>query len=284
VQEGNGSLSLVTALLTLLCALTLQISSNLINDYYDGVKGLDGVDRLGPERVTSLGLLAAPVIKKGFIASLFLAFLFGLYLMIHAGLPIIIIGLLSLFFAWAYTGGPFPLSYYALGEAFAFLFFGPVAVWGSYFIQTQNLALPSIVLLGGSSVGLLSSAIMGVNNLRDIDQDRLKAKVTLATLLGAKAMRLLIMTFIILSTALATAMLWPLPLAAKACPVIIFCLFWPVWRQVLYRAQARELNNTLANIGKFLFISTVINCVLLTFLETQNGIAIVFNSFAHLGG
>ena len=158
------------AALTLITALLLQISSNLINDYYDGVKGLDKEDRLGPPRAVALGLLPASTVKKGFIFTLSMAFLLGIGLMVRGGTPIIIIGFSSLFFAWAYTGGPFPLSYFGLGEIFAFIFFGPIAVYGTWYLQTLESGFPSLdVLYMGASVGLISAALMGVNNLRDID-------------------------------------------------------------------------------------------------------------------
>jgi 1,4-dihydroxy-2-naphthoate octaprenyltransferase len=198
LAHGHSGLNVLTALLTIICALLLQISSNLINDYYDGIRGTDTKERLGPIRVTAAGLLPPSSVKKAFLITLALSFFCGLYLMSIAGLPIIIIGLSSLFCAWAYTGGPFPLSHFALGELFALLFFGPVAVWGTYYIQVLKFDHHDhlSVILWGISVGLIASALMGINNLRDIVQDKQAGKITIATLLGAKKMRLCILLMV----------------------------------------------------------------------------------------
>ncbi len=261
----TGHINYGTALLTLLCALGLQISSNLINDYYDGVRGLDDGTRLGPKRLTAEGLVTPRQMKHAFIITLSASFILGLYLMFIGGAPIVTIGLTSLFFAWAYTGGPMPLSYIGLGEVFAFIFFGPVAVWGTYYIQTQNFHFPSSVIFAGTALGLLSSALMGVNNLRDTWQDKAKGKTTISTLLGPRIMRKLVFLFIILSLFFTLKMMNGLDLSIMAltAPIILFMLFSKLWPQILYKSQGQQLNDTLANIGKYLFLSSVISSLTL---------------------
>jgi len=263
--------SLTTALLTLLCALLLQISSNLINDYYDGVKGLDDEQRLGPPRATSLGLLSSQAVKNGFLSTLFVAFLVGLYLMIYGGVPIIIIGLSSLFFAWAYTGGPYPISYYGLGEIFAFLFFGPIAVWGTWYLQTLqgfNSGQGIRIILWGSCVGFISAALMGVNNLRDRHTDAQKEKRTLATVLGNNLMRKVILILLILSQILAQALLYQnqhhhLYHLIGVTPFFFFSKTW--WSLSRY-TDGIELNETLATVGKYVFLFSVTYSLILTYL------------------
>ena len=260
-----NNLDWTIAFLTLICALLLQISSNLINDYYDGVKGLDKEDRLGPPRAVALGLLIPNQVKKGFILTLALAFFVGLYLMYIGGLPIIIIGLSSLFFAWAYTGGPFPLSYFGLGEVFAFLFFGPIAVYGTWFLQTKISGVPPTdVLLMGSSVGLISSALMGVNNLRDIVGDKREGKTTLATLIGDHTMRKIIVLFLILGQILGFFVLVERNSNLIIVALIPMALFYKTWWQLLGTTVGKDLNNTLASVGKYLFLfSLTYSCLIL---------------------
>ncbi len=250
----GGSLNVPIALITLLCTLLLQISSNLINDYYDGVKGTDTEERLGPPRATALGLLSPKQVKKGFLSTMLAAFLLGLILMAHGGLPIIVIGLSSLFFAWAYTGGPFPLSYFGLGEIFAFIFFGPVAVAGTWYLQAPGVtSVPTEVLLVGSAVGLISAALMGVNNLRDIDSDKKAGKTTLATLVGDWSMRKIIVLFLIVSQLIMLSLFKDRPLSILI-GLIPLGLFYKYWWQLLGTVRGKDLNNTLATVGKYLFL------------------------------
>lgn len=273
----SGYLNPLVALLTFSCALLLQISSNLINDYYDGVRGLDDENRLGPPRAVALGLLSPNQVKKGFQATLSISFLLGIYLMYIGGPVIITIGLLSLFFSWAYTGGPFPLSHLGLGEVFAFLFFGPIAVYGTWFLQLlpiEPLApenqLP-LISMYGSSLGLISAALMGVNNLRDRFSDSEKGKNTLATFLGGHATRKIIVLFLLGSQILGFVALneisnnhFSLPLLISLIPL---CLFYKSWWQLLGSIDGKDLNTTLANVGKYLFVFSVVNSILIIFLN-----------------
>ncbi|MCR9205659.1 MAG: 1,4-dihydroxy-2-naphthoate octaprenyltransferase [Halobacteriovoraceae bacterium] len=273
----SGYLNPLIAILTFLCALLLQISSNLINDYYDGVRGLDDENRLGPPRAVALGLLTPQQVKRGFQITLLTSFLLGLYLMYIGGPVIITIGLLSLFFSWAYTGGPFPLSHLGLGEVFAFLFFGPVAVYGTWFLQLLPIhplspenQLP-LVLMYGASVGFISAALMGVNNLRDRFGDSQKGKKTLATFLGGQATRKLIVLFLLISQILGFVALngisknqFSLPLLISFIPL---CLFYKSWWQLLGSIDGKDLNNTLATVGKYLFIFSLVNSSLILFLN-----------------
>ena len=170
----TASINFLLAISTILCALFLQISTNLVNDYYDYKKGIDGNKRLGPIRVTQQGLLKASEVKNAFLFTFFLAFIFGSYIFFHGGLTIIITAVLCFLTAYAYTGGPIPLSYFGLGEFFAFIFFGPVSVWGVYYIQTLQHSNEAILL--GFGPGFISALIMSINNLRDINTDALTKK------------------------------------------------------------------------------------------------------------
>lgn len=266
-RYNEHTVDMLVALLTLLCALLLQISSNFINDYYDGLKGIDSNERLGPTRVTSTGKIAPSFMKRAFLISLSLSFCFGLYLMYKGGIVITSIGLLSILFSYLYTGGPFPLSYLALGELLAFIFYGPVAVGGTYYLQAGEFNL--IALLMGSSLGFISSALMGINNLRDYDSDGKTKKITIALILGKKAMRFLIIFFIILSQAPQVYLI-----AVKSLPIyFIITLITPVlfiktWKAILNEQISQTFNIYLANTGKYLFVSSLLMTILFTYEST----------------
>lgn len=175
------------ALACLLAALLLQIGANLANDVFDYYRGADTHARLGPLRVTQAGLLKPGQVLLGMWAVFGLAALLGFYLFLQAGWPVLLIGVASIAAAIAYTGGPFPFGYYGLGDLVVFIFFGPVAVCGTYFVQAGRVSALSIV--SSLPLGFLITAILVVNNLRDIATDRQAGKHTLAVRLGEAGAR-----------------------------------------------------------------------------------------------
>ncbi|MDD2744577.1 MAG: 1,4-dihydroxy-2-naphthoate polyprenyltransferase [Rhodocyclaceae bacterium] len=168
-------------------AAFIQIGTNLFNDVGDFLRGTDTPERLGPKRATAEGWLTPGKVKAGAWLSFTLAFLCGIYLVAHGGWPIVIIGLASLAAGWAYTSGPKPIAYGPLGECFVFLFFGLVAVGGSYYLQT--LTLSPIALIAATLVGIHAAAVITVNNYRDLDGDAKSGKNTLAVRFGRPATR-----------------------------------------------------------------------------------------------
>ncbi len=172
----------------LLGALLLQIGVNLANDYFDFRAGIDTPDRLGPLRVTQSGLLAPEAVKRGMMATFSLAGVVCLYLIAVAGWPVLLVGVLAILSALGYSGGPYPLASHGLADLFVFLFFGLVAVGGTFYVQT--LGLNARVFWAATPVGLLISAILVVNNLRDIATDARSGKRTLAVRLGPRGSRL----------------------------------------------------------------------------------------------
>ena len=179
---GNRGFRLLPALAALLGALLIQIGTNLANDYYDHLRGGDGEDRVGPIRVTQAGIIPPATVRNSAFLVLGLALLVGIYLVNVGGMPILLVGIASLVCAVAYTGGPFPLAYHGLGDLFVFVFFGLVAVGGTYWVQTLEFRWE--VLLAGTGMGALATAILVVNNLRDIETDAKAGKRTLAVRLG----------------------------------------------------------------------------------------------------
>jgi len=169
---------------TLLGALCVQIATNFFNDAVDGKKGADGERRTGPVRLTGTGAMTFGQVMG--LGTVFLvgAVFFGTFLVLERGWPVLAIGLPSLFLAYGYTGGPFPLAYRGMGEIFVILFFGFVAVMGTVFIQTGEWPREAILL--GGQVGLLSAVLISVNNFRDREEDALVGKRTLAVRFGPK--------------------------------------------------------------------------------------------------
>lgn len=206
-----GGFRLLPALAALVGALLIQVATNLANDYFDFVKGADTEHRIGPTRMTQAGLLSPGAVRNGMLLTLLAALLVGVYLVSVAGMPVVWIGVASLVCAVAYTGGPFPLAYHGLGDLFVFVFFGLVAVAGTVYVQT--LAFSWEALWAGAGVGAVSTAILVVNNLRDIGTDRRAGKRTLAVRLG------------VIGTRVEYTLLWAL---AVGVPVVGIGMYrWP---------------------------------------------------------
>ena len=175
------------ALAALLGAIFIQIGTNLVNDWGDFLRGADTRERLGPPRALATGWLTTSEVGAGIIASFLCATLAGLYLVATAGWIVVAIGLTSIAAGIAYTAGPWPLAYTGLGEIFVFVFFGMVAVCGTYFVEGNTLS-PD-VMLAAIPVGALATAILVVNNVRDLDGDRAAGKRTLAVRVGRRGAR-----------------------------------------------------------------------------------------------
>lgn len=184
VAYGHGSVRWLPALAALAGALLLQIGSNLANDVFDFEKGADGADRIGPPRATQMGLLSPAQMRRGMALVFAAAVGVGGYLVWVGGWPIALAGCLSIVAAVAYTGGPWPFGYRGLGDPAVFLFFGLVAVVGTTYVQVHQLSPEA--LLASLPVGALATAILVVNNTRDLDSDAAAGKRTLAVRLGRR--------------------------------------------------------------------------------------------------
>jgi len=185
---SNDAFAPWPALAALGGALLIQIGANLANDYFDYVNGTDTARRKGPTRVAQSGLIPLDHLQIGIAVTLAMTTLLGSYLIAVGGWPILAIGLASLVSVLAYSGGPWPFGYHGLGDLFVFLFFGLAAVCGTYFVQALNLT--PLVVAASVPVGVLTVAILVVNNLRDIETDRQTDKHTLAVMLGPQGTRL----------------------------------------------------------------------------------------------
>ncbi len=238
-------------------SILIQIGTNLANDYSDARRGADDVDRLGPVRVTSAGLVTPRRVLIATWLAFALAIVCGIYLATVAGPVILAIGAVSILAGVLYTGGPRPYGYAGLGELFVFLFFGLVAVNGSYYVQLEELELLPWGL--AVSVGALATAILVVNNIRDIETDRRAGKYTLAVRIGLESARhfylaLIVVAFLALPITLnANDGPWEAALAFLALPLAIRPL-----RLVTNRTDGPALNSALAATGTLLGVFAIL--------------------------
>lgn len=256
--EWAGELPRVGAFIAaLIGSIFIQIGTNLANDYSDARRGADTADRLGPVRVTSSGLVTPQRVLRATWIAFAIAVACGIYLTVVAGIVILLIGALSIAAGVLYTGGPRPYGYAGLGEVFVFLFFGLVAVNGSYYVQLEELdALP----LGLSiAIGFLATAIIVVNNARDVETDRRAGKMTLAVRVGREnavlIYELLVLgSFVVLPIALwaGESGWWPL-LGLLALPLTVK----PI-QTMRNRTDGPALNGVLAATGALLGVFSLL--------------------------
>ncbi len=244
----DGLFQLLPALAALFVALLLQIGSNVANDVYDFERGADTAGRHGPLRVTQAGLLSPAQVKRGMWVIFGLAALCGLYLASVRGWTVILIGAAAIISAIAYTGGPFPLGYYGLGDLFVFIFFGLAAVAGTYYVQVGSVSAAAWWM--AIPVGLIITAILVVNNLRDIENDRAAGKHTLAVMMGEKATRVEYVTCLAIAY-----FLLPVLVVMKIIPVtaLLAWLSLPIAlksTRTVFTQRGRPLNAALAGTGQ----------------------------------
>jgi 1,4-dihydroxy-2-naphthoate polyprenyltransferase len=196
-------------LAALIASMFIQLGTNIHNDAADFERGSDGPDRIGPPRVTASGLLSATTVNRGAVVCFGIAALLGLYLTYAGGWPILLLGVLSIAAGWGYTGGPYPIAYTPLGEVFVVVFFGVVAVGGTYFLCTGHVGAPA--LTSGLAIGSLTGAVLLVNNHRDFVSDARAGRRTLPIVVGNTAT-------IAIYAALMLLPFWLLPLIDRGLP------------------------------------------------------------------
>ena len=246
----DGEFQLFIAFMTLLAAVLIQIGANFANDVYDFLNGSDREDRLGPTRATQSGLIPPEDMKKGMWLVFALAICVGFYLASIGGWPIVWIGLASIASAIAYTGGPYPLGYHGWGDVFVFVFFGIIAVPGTYYLQSGFVSYDSILF--GIPLGALSTAILIVNNLRDADTDIKSGKRTLAVRFGKTFVKIeyIIMMMVAFVIPIYILQFWD----ELSLYIILFLLPISVRLiQSLYNETGISLNPVLVNTAQFLF-------------------------------
>ncbi len=244
----NGKFFAPAAIIALICSVLIQVGTNFVNDLHDYLKGSDKKERLGPTRVLASGLISVEEMKIGIAVVFGTTFLLGLYLVYLAGWFIFVIGILSLIAGYAYTAGPYPLAYNGLGDIFVFIFFGFVGTIGSYYVQAEQITM--FVFWSSIPVGALITNILVVNNYRDIEEDRLAGKMTLAVKFGSKFARMQYLLFMVLSYAILFVVYFTfkqsyfvfLPLLTL--PIAIKLV------RMIFNLTGKELNDTLALTAK----------------------------------
>ena len=256
VAAAFGQFRFLPWLAAFVGALFIQIGSNFANDAYDFQKGNDTEERLGPVRVTQTGLLSLKQVFTGMWVSFGVAALVGLYLIRVGGWPILAIGVASIISAIAYTGGPLPLGYYGLGDLFVFLFFGLTAVCGT--VYAQMCAVPALAWWAALPMGFLTTAILVVNNLRDIETDRKTGKHTLAVFLGENGTKAEY-ALLLIASYLVAVILW---LSGQTSPWVLLTLLslpaaYKVW-MVVSTQKGRILNQALAKTGQLTLLYAIL--------------------------
>ncbi len=246
---GQGMAVLWPALAALAGAVLIQIGTNLTNDYYDFRKGADTHERLGPTRVTQSGLIAPQTVLAAGAACFALAVVVGIFLVARGGWPFVVIGLASVLAGWAYTGGPYPLGYHGLGDLFVMVFFGLVAVPGTFYAQA--LQLVPAVWPAAVAIGATGTMILVVNNLRDLDTDARAGKRTLVVRFGRGFGRAEYVALLLLALAMPLLMVtmgWARPTVLLS--VLALPLAWPPLSRVL-RTTGAALNPALGTTARF---------------------------------
>ncbi len=253
-DKFNGA----AAVVALCCSTLIQVGTNYVNDLYDYLKGTDTADRVGPQRALASGLLSVNDMKTGIYLVFGWAFMLGLFLVHLGGWWILAVGIISILAGISYTAGPYPLAYNGLGDIFVLIFFGLVATAGTYYVQALEINLFSIAV--SIPVGALITNILVVNNYRDIEEDKLAGKYTLAVKLGARFSRLQYIVLLFVSYLslifiyinLKTNMMIFLPFLSL--PIAVKLV------RMLHDKEGKELNHTLELTAKFAGVF----CVLLS--------------------
>ncbi len=259
LAQADNAFHLLPALGALSGALLLQIAVNLANDYFDFQSGVDTAERLGPVRVTQSGLITPAAVRAAMGLTLFIAGLIGVYLVFVGGWPIAVIGAASVAGVLGYSGGPYPLASHGLGDLCVFVFFGPVAVVGTHYVQALSFSWAALVM--SLPPGCLITAVLVVNNLRDIETDRAAGKRTLAVMIGPAGSRC--------EYALLVVLAYLVPLAALvignhpsgillpwlSLPLAVSCV------RLIYTVRGRDLNDGL---GRTAMLALVFSLLLAT--------------------
>ena len=245
-------IKVINALLALIVSLSLQIAVNYANDFSDGIRGTD-TNRVGPTRLVASNLATASSVKNASFISFFVAIIAGTLLAFNTSIWLIAVGLISILAAWGYTGGKKPYGYLGFGEVVVFIFFGIVATVGSYYVQVEQIS--SSALLLSIPMGSLSCAILVINNLRDLNQDKLVSKRTMAVKLGDANTRIFYLLLLVLAQVSAAA-------AASINNYALLTLLWlpltySAANQVLKGASGKELITILGKTSRLQLLLAV---------------------------
>lgn len=256
-----GVFAPLPAVAALLGAVLIQVGTNFANDYFDAQKGADTPTREGFTRVTASGLIPPHQVKQAMVLTFTLAMIVGVYLVVIGGIPILLVGLASIAAGILYTGGPYPFGYYGLGDLFVFIFFGLIAVTGTYYVQAvaQTPLFPFFPPAGTITVDALIASlpmaglitnILVVNNIRDLETDRAAGKHTLAVKLGYTGSRLEFLTLLLLAYLVPFWFLTQGYHPAVLLPILSLPYAIRITRTILTQTSGSTLNRTLEQTGR----------------------------------
>lgn len=259
VALKEDQFALLPALVAMLGAILLQIGANFANDVYDFKRGADTADRLGPPRASQMGLLTPKQMYTGMITVFAMAMLSGIYLVYVGGWPIVAVGIGSIIGAIIYTGGPWPIGYHALGDVFTFVFFGLVAVVGTYYVQADSTS--ALAWTAAVPIGCTVTMILIVNNLRDIETDRRSGKTTLGVIMGDSGTRL--WYYLHLSIALLVPLFIAVAMDAPGAALAVLSIpwAWPLLKAIRGGTTGRALNPILQGTARFNLVLAVLFAV-----------------------
>jgi 1,4-dihydroxy-2-naphthoate octaprenyltransferase len=248
MAHGIDRLHVLSTICCLLVSMALQIGANFANDYFDFAHGVDDEERVGPVRATQAGLISPGAMRTAFIVAFAIAGILSIYLCYRGGPWLAVIAAAAIASGILYTAGPYPLGYIGLGDLFAFVFFGPIATAGTYFVQT-NVLDPNVII-AGCAPGLFSVAMITVNNLRDVEGDKRQGKRTLAVLLGTTFAKWEYVVAILAASLIPTILYMRTGThdAIMLC-ALVFLAALPSIRKV-FRETGPPLNHVLATSGK----------------------------------
>lgn len=261
---SHPTFSVLLFMLALVCALCLQIAVNFANDLFDAQSGVDSAERLGPTRVIQAGLLAPQQLRSVLYVIVLLACVCGLLLCALSSWWLLLFGALALLGVFLYSAGPFPLASHGLGELTVLLFFGWLAVMGSYFTQTLTLSYSALGY--GTLAGLISAAIMLVNNIRDIGTDAAAGKNTLAVKIGQAAARRLYQAMLLSALLLHIVLSYPIGWWSLLTASAVAPLGWHLLRAMRYR-EGQQLNRQLAQTAQLLMLYCLLQSTVLWYLS-----------------
>jgi len=265
-NDPTTSFNYLTAFITLLCGIGIQIVTNFVNDIYDFKKGVDKEDRLGPERVVAKGIISVQQMKVATIIVATITLILGIYLVFLSDYIILIIGIVSLFLAYGYTAGPAPLSYLGIGDLFVLIFFGVVATTGTYYIQTGVWS--NEVFWMSLPLGFFAMNILAVNNIRDVKSDKRAGKLTLPVRIGIKNAIMLYIVLTCFAYFSGSIVLFMMQDYVFALPLLTLPLGYKMCLDI-YRKTGSELNKVLVGTallmtfyGMLMIISLITNTVM----------------------
>lgn len=245
--------------LTIFSAIFIQIGTNFANDVYDFINGADNDERVGPTRAVQANLISVNVMKYLTIIAFSLSVICGLPLVIKGGYPILLIGILSIISGYAYTGGPYPLGYNGWGDIFVFIFFGPIAVCGTFFLQLGYISIESVV--SGIVMGCLSVTLLCINNIRDVDTDSNVGKRTIAVRFGVMFVKYLFISLFLICYLLLGYLSFNLNYINKNVFFLLLIITLPLCLKLnfdIFKLKLHSLNRLLSNVSVFIIVFSLL--------------------------